>query len=208
MKILIFGATGSVGMEVVKQALKKKYEVTAFVRDPEKLYFLKTPNLNFVQGNITNCEEVSRAIQNQDAVICVIGDGKIGKVRAIGTKHIIIGMRRAGIKKLVCQTTLGLGKSYGNLNFIWKYIMFGFFLKNAFQDHKLQEEIVRNSELHYIIVRPSALTDGAAERNYKVGFDGTLKNLKLKISRADVSEFILSQLESDLNIGKAVSISN
>ena len=208
MKLLIFGATGGVGIELVKQALQKNHEVTAFVRNSEKLHVLKSSNLHFQQGNIMNSKQVNHAIQNQDAVICVIGDGKVGKVRSIGTKHIIEGMNKAAIKRLVCQTTLGLGESYGNLNYIWKHIMFGFLLKKAFQDHKRQEQIITNSDLDYIIVRPSALTDGDITQNYKVDFDGSVKNLKLKISRADVADFILSQLDENFNIGKTISISN
>lgn len=208
MKLLIFGASGSVGFEIVKQALQNGYVTTAFVRDPEKLRTLKNPRLRILQGDVTDPEDVEGAMKDQDAVLCAIGDGRIGKVRAIGTKHIVEGMKKSDIKKLICQTTLGLGESYGNLNFIWKHVMFGFLLKKAFRDHKLQEQILTDCDLDYIIVRPSALTHGTLTHNYKKGFDGSYKDLDLKISRADVADFMLAQVDSDRNVQRDISISN
>ncbi|NGM66872.1 NAD(P)-dependent oxidoreductase [Sphingobacterium sp. SGR-19] len=117
-------------------------------------------------------------------------------------------MNSAAIRKLICLSTLGVGESYGNLIFIWKHIMFGMLLKRAFNDHKLQEEYICNSNLDYTIVRPSALTGGAITDGYKIGFDEKYKKLNLKISRADVEDFMLRQLHSDNYLNKAVSISN
>jgi putative NADH-flavin reductase len=86
--------------------------------------------------------------------------------------------------------------------------MFGMLLKKAFQDHQLQEQYIGNSDLDYTIVRPSALTDGTITNGYKIGFDGEHKRLNLKISRADVADFMLRQLQTNGYIKKAVSISN
>ncbi|MFT2007494.1 SDR family oxidoreductase [Pontibacter sp. 13R65] len=208
MKAIIFGATGTVGIEIVKQALVKGYEVTAFVRDPEKIRNLQHAHLSIRKGDVMNLSEVENAVQNHDVVLCALGDGKVGKVRALGTRNIIDAMNKAGLKRLICQSTLGMGESYGNLNFIWKHIMFGMLLKKAFQDHQLQEQYILRSNLDYTIVRPSALTDGVITNGYKIGFDGDFKKLNLKIARADVAEFMLRQLQTNEFQKKAVSISN
>lgn len=208
MKLIIFGASGTVGKELVKQAVEKGHEVTAFVRDPEKMQNDNNPNLIILKGNVLNLGEVENAIKNQDAVLCALGDGKVGKIRALGTKNILEAMNKAGQKRLICQTTLGMGESYGNLNFIWKHIMFGILLKKAFKDHQLQEQYILNSNLDYTIVRPSALTDGEITNHYKIGFDGNFKKLTLKISRADVAAFMLQQTVATQYSKKAVSISN
>ena len=86
--------------------------------------------------------------------------------------------------------------------------LFGMLLKKAFQDHQLQEQYIQNSELDYTIVRPAALTNGPITNEFKIGFDGKFKDLSLKISRADVAKFMLSQVQTDGYIKKAVSISN
>jgi putative NADH-flavin reductase len=208
MKLIIFGATGTVGMEIVKHALANNYAVTAFVRNPEKMANIKHANLFIFKGDVRNPTEVEHAIKNHDAVLCALGDGRVGTIRAVGTRNIINAMNKTGIKRLICQTTLGMGESYANLNFIWKHIMFGMLLKKAFQDHQVQEQYLLNSNLNYTIVRPSAFTNGPLTNGFKVGFSGEYKKLKLKISRADVADFMLSQLHTDGYVKKAVSISN
>jgi putative NADH-flavin reductase len=208
MKIIIFGASGTVGIEIVKQALGQGYDVTAFVRSREKLTNIDHKNLTIYKGDVLNVHDVENALNNQDAVICTLGDGNVGKIRSSGTKNIIDAMSRLGVKRLICQTTLGMGESYENLNFIWKHIMFGILLKKAFKDHQLQEEHIMTSNLDYTLVRPSALTEGNIRNEYKIGFDGTYKKLSLKISRAEVADFIVSQLQNQSYLRKAVSISN
>ena len=75
--------------------------------------------------------------------------------------------------------------------------MFGWFLKNVFIDHELQEKYVKESGLDWTIVRPGAFTDGAKTSNYFHGFAASDKTLKLKISRADVADFILKQIQTN-----------
>ena len=161
MKMIIFGATGTVGQKLVEQAVEKGYEVTAFVRHPEKWQHTHLAKVILFKGDVLNVEDVEASVRQQEVVMCALGDGKVGKIRALGTQNIIEAMKKEGIKRLICQTTLGMGESYGNLNFFWKHLMFGILLKRAFKDHQLQEEYILNSNLDYTIVRPSALTDGA-----------------------------------------------
>lgn len=208
MKILVFGATGSVGKEIVKQALAAGHQISAFVRNPERRNFGESQHLTLIKGDITNYQDVEKALADQEVVLCAIGDGKVGKIRDIGTKNLVKAMENSPVKRLICQTTLGMGDSYNNLNFIWKHIMFGFLLKKPFEDHKLQEQHLKNSNLNFTIVRPSALADGNLTKNFKSGFDGNEKKLTLKISRADVAYFMLQQIESNQYSKKAVSISN
>jgi len=207
MKLIIFGATGSVGTPLVQQALNQGYTVTAFTRNPQKLSAISHEKLSIIRGNILNPKDVDNAVSGQDAVLCVIGDGNKGTVRSEGTRNIIAAMKNNGVKRLICETTLGLGDSRGNLNLAWK-IIFGVFLRKAFKDHEMQECHVFASRLDYTIVRPSAFTDGEKTEAYKVGFDSKAKGLSLKIARNDVAHFMLKQVETDNYMNRAVSISN
>src|SRR5690606_17022379 len=139
MKIIVFGATGTVGIEIVKPGLTSGHEVTAFVRNVEKLASLKQENLKIVQGDVLNAVDVKHALQDQEVIFCALGDGSKGKVRAAGTANIIRAMNSSGVQRLICQSTLGAGDSYGSLNFVWKYIMFGVLLRRALADHNRQE---------------------------------------------------------------------
>jgi putative NADH-flavin reductase len=208
MKLVIFGSTGGTGRQVVQQALDQGHMVTAFARDPNKIN-IKHSNLRIVQGDVMDAISVEQAIRGQDAVVCVLGAGKQlkGTVRSEGTQQIIRAMQKVGVRRLICQSTLGAGDSWGSLNFFWKYVMFGFILRHVFADHEKQENEVRQSNLAWTIIRPGAFVDGDRTGNYRYGFPGTDKSSKLKISRADVADFILKLLANDTYIHKTPSVS-
>lgn len=208
MKLIVFGATGSVGRHVVAQALSQGHEVTAFARTPEAFEIDGAgPTPTLAKGDALDPEAVEGGVAGHDAVICALGAGRSGGVRSIGTRNIIRAMENTGVKRLVCQSTLGVGDSEGNLNFFWKHVMFGWFLKEAFADHVEQEAYVRESDLDWVIVRPAAFTDGPVTGEYKHGFASTDEGLTLKISRADVAHFILGQLEDDTYLRRTPGLS-
>jgi uncharacterized protein YbjT (DUF2867 family) len=208
MKVIIFGATGSVGKVLVDLALNSGHTVTAFTRKPQAFQSNKHPNLIVRIGDLENVKDVKEAIIDHDVVFCVIGDGGKGNIRAVGTRNIIQAMELTGVRRLICQTTLGLGESRANLDFFWKHIMFGLLLKKAYRDHQLQEDLVRKSKVDWIIVRPGAFTNKRINGGYHVGFDGSQRGLKLKISREELAEFLLKQATSDRYLYKEVSISS
>ena len=150
---------------------------------------------------------VERAVSGHDAVLCSLGAGLKGKVRSEGTRNIIRAMENAGVRRLICQSTLGVGDSRGNLNAYWKTIMFGLLLRRAYADHVSQETYVMQSCLDWIIVRPAAFTDGNRTGEYRHGFPGTDKTTTLKISRADVADFMLKQLVDDTYLHKTPGLS-
>ena len=199
MKVIVFGATGTIGKHLVEQALVKGHQVTAFCRDGQKLNEFKHSKLTIVEGDVLHPVDVTNAIHEQEVVFVALGSGKSRKstVRSVGTKHIIDAMKKNGVKRLICQSTLGTGESQGNLNFFWKYIMFGWFIKQVFQDHELQEKHVMESTLDWTIARPGAFTDGSHTSNYRHGFSANDRTVKLKISRADVADFLLKLGQTD-----------
>lgn len=116
-------------------------------------------------------------------------------------------MDRHGIRRLVCLSTLGVGDSVQNLNFFWRRVMFGWFLKEAFADHVEQEATVAQSGLDWTIVRPGAFTGGPATGLYKHGFAATDTGLELKISRPDAAGFMLNQLSDDTYLHQSPGLS-
>lgn len=196
-KILIFGATGNTGQEVVKQALELGHSVTAFVRNPAKVA-LQHENLTIKQGDVMNPASVDQVMSGYDAVLSSLGDGRQGKVRSKGTQNIIKAMEKNNIRRFIVQSSMGVGDSRGNLNFFWKYIMFGLFLRKAHADNILQEDYIKQSHLDWTIVRPGALKDGERTNGqYRHGFPSNDKTTAMKISKADVADFMLKQLVDD-----------
>lgn len=208
-KVIVFGATGSVGRHLVQQHLEAGHTVTAFCRNPSKLNIQDHPRLKVVTGDVFQAADVKQAVAGQEVVIVTLGSGKSrkGNVRSEGTRNVIAAMQAQGVRRLICQTTLGTGDSRGNLNFFWKRIMFGWYLKQVFLDHELQESYVRESGLDWTIVRPAAFTDGDRLGEYRHGFASTARKLTLKISRADVADFILQQVQSDAYLHQSPGLS-
>jgi putative NADH-flavin reductase len=207
MKLAIFGATGKTGIELVKQAREQGHQVTAFVRDPNRL-----PNeddgITLVAGDVFDPNGVAQAVQGQDAVICVLGAGsdlKKTTVRTTGTINIISGMQKNNVKRLLVVTAMGVGESWNTLSLINKFF-FAVLLKSAREDHESQEAAVTESGLDWTIFRPSGLTEEPLTGIYEVGENILAKTSK--IARADIAHAILKEVDDNTFVHKAVTITN
>jgi putative NADH-flavin reductase len=211
MKLLIFGSTGGTGRHIVEQALEQGHTVTAFVRDPSKLS-LQHPNLKTFQGDVMNRESLVPAMEGQDVVLSALGSpaNKVGTMRSQGTKNIIEAMESKGIQRLICQTSLGYGDSLKVLDktsFVFKYIIVPFVLRKTFKDHELQEQHIKKSKLDWVIVRPGNLTDTAKTGVYRHGFAATDKHIQVEVSRADVADFMLKQINDRTYVHQTPGVS-
>ncbi|WP_426059259.1 NAD(P)-dependent oxidoreductase [Hymenobacter sp. B1770] len=208
MNLLIFRATGGTGRQLVEQALDQGHTVTAFARSPRKLD-LQHARLRVFPGDVLNAASVQAAMAGQEAVLSALGApaGHKVPVRSEGTRHILAGMQHAGVRRLVCLTTLGMGDSQAALPFSYKYLIVPLFLRSAFADSELQEALIRQSPVEWTIARPGTLTNGPRTGTYRHGFPATEKNLKIKISRADVADFMLQQLHDATYLRRAASLS-
>ena len=207
MNLTIFGATGSVGRHLVEQALKREHEVTAFARDPSAIA-TSHPKLTLHAGDVLDPAAVAAALEGRDAALITLGSrSRKGTLRSAGTRHVVDGMRRHAVERLVCQTTLGCGDSWNNLDFFWKRIMFGWLIKDVLADHERQEGIVRASGLDWVIVRPAAFTNEPGGHGCRHGFAAAERGLALKVPRADVADFMLRQLGEDGYLHRAPGLS-
>ena len=85
--------------------------------------------------------------------------------------------------------------------------MFGLILRQVFVDHQRQEQLVQQSHLDWTIVRAGAFVDGQRTGQYRHGFAEDDKTSRLKISRADVADFLLRQLTDNTYLGKTPGLS-
>lgn len=198
MKIVVFGASRGVGLQVVQQALEQGHRVTAFARNPS---FPEHAHLSVLRGDIFDLEAVSRAVQGQDAVVIALGAGSQAgdQTRSQGTAHIVRAMQQHGVRRVVAVSSFGVGDSRKGLIAQMAWL----FLKAALEEHERQEKILMESGLDWTIARPTGLTNDARTGAYRVGHSG-----RGRISRADVSDFILKALEDSSYIGKALVISS
>jgi len=206
--LAIFGATGGVGRAAVEQALEAGHRVRALVRGSADRLGVEHPNLTILSGDVTDELAVSRTLEGVNAVICCLGAPAMSKskVRSAGTEVIAQAMKSAGIERLLCVSLLGAQESRKELPFFLRYFLFPFYLRRPAADHETQEQIIEATDLNWTIVRPPFLTDGPATGDYAHGF---IKNrgLTLKISRADVADFMLREISSSDYSHRAVGLS-
>ncbi len=208
MKITIFGSTGGTGRELVRLALDHGHTVTAFARDEAKLADMRNNQLRVVQGDVLDPSTVLEGVAGQEAVFSAIGAGRERtQLRENGTSNIVESMERAGVKRLVSLSSLGIGDSRSNLPFVLRYVIFPTLLRHTMADHERQERVIRQSDLDWTIVRPAYLTDGPLTGTYLHGFSVTERKLKGKISRADVADFMLKQLEDSRYVHETPGLS-
>ena len=206
MKIAVFGATGKTGIEITKQALEQGHQVTAFVRDPDRLP-IKDERLSVHVGDFGDPGLVDRVVEGQDAIVCALGSRELKKttIRTTGTHQIITAMEKNNVRRLMVISAMGTGESWDTLSLINKFF-YAVFLKSAREDHESQETIVKKSSLDWTIIRPSGLTDTPRTGKYRVGESASA--ISGKIACADVADLVILELEQNALICKAVTITN
>lgn len=205
MKIVVFGATGGTGREVVKQALAQGHNVTAFVRDSKRLR-MEDERLRVVVGDALQPEPVAQAVRGQDAVVVALGSRNRSErsVRSAGTANVIQAMEEAGVARLVVVSAGGVGDSYDQAPLVLKLVI-KTLLRNTYADHEEQERHVRESSLEWVIVRPARLVEGPASGEYHVAAAES-RPPGGQVTTADLAAFLLQQLSDDHYLHQAISI--
>lgn len=197
-KVVVFGATGMTGLEVLPQAVKAGYTVTAFVRNAALLPAGLA--LEVVTGDVLNPEDVSRAVAGQDAVIIVLGTrNELGATTMMseGTRNIVAAMKQHGVRRVVgCMSTF----------LLWERPRVPARMLPVTEDHDRMFSVLRESALDWIAVMPPHIDSNlplTSEYTVTVGATGGRV-----ISKHDLAHFFVRCLSSDEYVGKAVSLSH
>jgi putative NADH-flavin reductase len=207
MNILIYGASGATGHELVKQALAQEYNVTAFVRNPAKLK-IKNDRLTVIEGDIINYQLVKSAVKGHDAVLSALGAAsafKYDQSVVDGVNNIIKAMETNGVSRFIYMSFVGVKESRNTAGFVIKYIA-PKLLSTEVTGHEAREKMIKASQLKWTIVRAPTLTNGKHMAQFRSGEDITSKGFTVMISRADVADFMLQQLTRDTFIRKTPSV--
>jgi len=196
MKISIIGATKGIGNEVLKQAIEKKHSVKVLARNKNKVIF---SNIDIIEGDFLDYESVKKVVINSDVIIVSVGMAPTFKPVQLfskGTENLIKASQELNTNPLIIAVTgIGAGDSKGHGGFFYDKIMNPLLLKTIYQDKNKQEQLLKDKYEKWIIVRPGFLTNQPKTGNYKTitKLDGITAG---KISRADVADFILNQIEN------------
>lgn len=211
MNITLFGATGETGQLLIEKTLAVGHNVTVFARTPSKIS-VKNERLTVVKGELTELSNIEKAVQGADAVISILGPTREtkGLVIADGIKNIISAMEKNGVKRLIATAT----PSYKDNNDKFQFgFAFGVFMiktlmKDAYQNIVETGNLIAKSNLDWTIVRFSILKNKPETGNLKIGYPGEGKVGFSSLTRADLADFLLKQIEDKTYLHKSPVISN
>jgi putative NADH-flavin reductase len=208
MKLVVLGATGGTGLEIVRQAIEHGHSVTAFVRSAERLKPFGD-RITVKQGNLLHVAELERAISGHDAILSGFGPRvPIAKADANLLRDfaaaLTAAMQRAGVRRVVVVSTAFLFKD----SIVPPTYLFGrLFFPGVVVDADGMERTFVQSGLDWTIVRPPQLTDKPLTGEYRVR-TGHLPRFGFNISRADVGHCFIKAVEDRGSIGKILGVSN
>jgi putative NADH-flavin reductase len=208
MKLLVLGATGGTGIEIVRQAIERGHSVTAFVRSPERLEPFGD-HITVRQGNLLNPVELEPVIKGHEAVLSGFGPrlpvskADANLLRQFGGA-LTGAMPKAGVKRVVVESVAFLFK---DSIIPPAYLLGRLLFPSIVADASAMEKLFQNSGLEWTIARPPELTDKPYTGKYRVR-EGHLPPFGFKISRADVADFMIKAAENRSSLGKIVGISD
>src|SRR6266436_4576804 len=199
--VLIIGASRGIGLETVRAALEAGHSVRALARSARRIR-LYHPKLEKMAGDALGMATVKRALTGVDVVVQSLGVAaeleailKPTRFFSKATRVLITAMEEAQVKRLICVTGFGAGDSRGRGGFLFS-VAFHLLLGRVYDDKDVQERIVRNSKLDWMIVRPVILTDGPKTNAHRALVDPRGWTCGF-ISRADVADFLVKQIDDD-----------
>ena len=205
MNIIVFGATGRSGKQIVRQALDAGYKVKAVARDPSSIT-IKHNNLSVIKGDVLQPETFTDNMQNVQVVFSALGsrDRKPTIMFSEGMHNIIAAMQAYSVKRIMCISASGIETS-PKLNFFLRMAtkVLQRVLKNPFGDMLRMEQLLKQSNLNWTIVRPPRLTNGELKNKYRFAVNEWLANCTI-ISRADLAHFML-QHANDSNTYRSIT---
>ena len=209
MKLFVLGATGPTGLQIVQQALTQGHAVTAFVRDPAKLPFADG-NLKLVTGSLPgDGRALAEALRGHEAVISSLGLHNVLKSNGFiesSMRLLVPAMEKQGLRRLIIVSANGVGDTRRHAPLLPR-IMYRLLLTDIFADKKAGEDIVRASSLDWTVAYPTLLTNGPRTGSYRAAERLELTGFP-KISRADVADFVLRQLNDLAFLKNGAVISN
>lgn len=210
MKVVLLGATGSTGYEILKRLVQEKHSIKALVRNPAKLNLaeietLKEGQVELIKGSILESDKLVEFFKESDLIISALGtgtDNSYTEIYSEGGRNILSAMRAAGIKKLITITAGLIDMSDPSTdNFFLNRIIRPNFNKVYYDQTRWETILDDTKDIDWICVRPTYLTNKAFTGKYRVQHKHCPKGGR-KISRADLADFIVRQMDSEEFIHK------
>lgn len=220
MKLTIVAATGGIGRQLLDQAVTAGHDVTAVVRDPDRLYG-RPARAVAVDLAAADPAALSSAVAGADAVLSALGPRTAADagITSRGTRAVVDAMRAAGVRRLVVVSAAPVGTvpSPGRPDpprhdpgdgFLMRHVLSPAVrrvLRAHYADLALTEDVLRGSGLDWTVIRPPRLTDGPLTGRYRTAYGRNIRG-GVRISRADVAHLMLHALDDAGTVGQVLGV--
>jgi putative NADH-flavin reductase len=203
MRLLVLGANGKTGTQMVDLALARNHEVTAFVRSPGKIT-RRHPSLTVRAGDPHRVDELAAALPGHDVVLSALGVRPPAAFRPHAlveecAASTVAAMTRAGVRRLVLVSAAVLFPEKG-----LRFAFFRWLLRQIMRDLDAAEQIVRATPLDWTIARPPRLIDRSDEQ-YRTAV-GALPAGGFSMSFRAVAAFALDAVEQRTHVHEIVGL--
>jgi len=208
MKVIVFGATGMVGKELVKQALYDGYEVKAYGRNVIFEGLPEDKKVELIQGALFDEGDVLFAIKGCDAVLFAVGGTSDGTDKSIslGIKTVVKQMEKAGVKRIVALGGIGVLDG-ANEKMLMEEDDFPPQFNTVSLEHKKALDILKSSQLDWTLVCPPAIVTGEPTGIFQVAADQLPETNKGAINSGDLALFMLKIIQQQDYLQQKAGIS-
>lgn len=209
MRLTVFGATGAIGQEIVRQAVTAGHEVTAVVRDPARLPERLTGTDLHAVVRFGDAQAVRGAVAGRDAVLSGLGSRgrKADGVTERLTRQVLEAMEAEGARRLLVVSATPVGPEPAGEPLPDRLMrkVIGAVLKEIYADLTLMEAALAGSATDWTSVRPPKLTNGPRTGAYRTVVGGTPRSGR-SISRADVAHAMLALIDDRTALKQGVGV--
>jgi putative NADH-flavin reductase len=211
MNVAIFGASGATGRLLTKRCFDAGHQITALLRYPET--FPLRMVVHAIHGSVFDPVAVAQTIEGADIVLSALGANTLSKEDVLerAVPQIVAAMRKKGVRRIIVLGSAGakpdaLDKQPAWRRWVVEHLVYNTFLKWPVASQRSQYATLAASNLDWTMVMPPMLTNGRGHGKWRTDLDALPRNAN-RISREDVADFMIQQIDNPQWIGKAVYLS-
>ncbi|MCX4548912.1 NAD(P)-dependent oxidoreductase [Streptomyces sp. NBC_01500] len=208
MKLTVFGATGGIGGQIVRQALESGHQVTAVVRDPARLTATGA-GLDVFRSDLRDAESLRAAVAGRDAVLSGLGARarKDAGVAAVLTRPVLAAMEAEGVRRLLVVSAAPLAPVTAGQSLVDRAALglIGAILKDVYADLRVMEDEIARSATDWTAIRPPKLTNKPLTGTYRTVIGGNPRGGR-SIARADVAHAMLAMIDDPATVRQGVGV--